>query len=260
MAQGTFEKVVQLIIETIEKGYVDRSTKADPGGPTNYGITLKTFRAWRGNLALNRNALQMMPKSEAKEIYLANYWEPIRGDQLPLGFDFALFDFAINSGVGRAVIELQRILKVKKDGVIGVNTMNGIRNYVGGAIKLIADLSHARLKFMKGLSNWRYNKNGWTSRVKKVMSEAQTMVFASPERKPDLVVASRTPKAISQNVSVSKALFSKENATFLTVAIPALFGLLSDFQPAQYPIAAFVAGFGSFALYQAVKKVRTEAA
>lgn len=258
MAFTTFEKVIGPIIDDFEKGYVHRSSKADPGGPTNYGITLKTFRAWHGDPNLNSNALRVMPKSEAKQIYKEQYWLPIRADELPIGVDFAVFDFAINSGPGRAVMTLQEVLKVKQDGVIGLITMSAIKRYPGSENALIADLCDARLKFMKGLSNWPYNKNGWTRRVKTVKKEA-VLMLDSVDHRPDTVSVSQTPKADSQNLSVSKALFSKGNVTVLTVAIPAVSGLMSDFQPAQYVIAAAVAGVSILALYWGYQKVRREA-
>lgn len=257
MAVGTFDKIIDTLIDVIEKGFSNRPKKADPGGPTNLGITLKTLRAWRNDKTLGIADVQALTKDEAIEIYRAQYWNPIRGDELPLGVDWAVFDFAVNSGPGRAVRELQELLRVKQDGIIGLITLNAIRNYPGREHKLIADYSQARLDFMKTLSNWPYNKNGWTKRVKKVMSESQSLRILK-DHKPDMAEVETTPKADSQNLSVSKALICKENVTVLTVAIPAVSGLLSDFQPAQYAIAAFIAGFGVLALYWGFKRIKNE--
>ena len=257
MAIGTFDKIIDTLIDVIEKGFSNRPKKADPGGPTNLGITLKTLRAWRNDKTLGIADIQALTKDEAIEIYRAQYWNPIRGDELPLGVDWAVFDFAVNSGPGRAVRELQELLSVKQDGIIGLITLNAIKNYPGREHKLIADYSQARLDFMKTLSNWPYNKNGWTKRVKKVMSESQSLRILK-DHKPDMAEVETTPKADSQNLSVSKALICKENVTVLTVAIPAVSGLLSDFQPAQYAIAAFIAGFGALALYWGFKRIKNE--
>ena len=257
MAKETFSIVAPLLLD-IEKGYVHRSKKADPGGPTNYGITIETFRAWRGDWGLSRNDLMVLKKAEALEIYKAQYWDTIRADDMPKGVDMCVFDFAVNSGPGRAVIELQKLLKIKQDGIVGLITLNKIKTYPGRSQKLIADLSSARLTFMKGLSNWPYNKNGWTTRVNTVLKESQSL-STSKDFRPDMVAVTHTPKANSQNMGVSKALFSKENATVLTVVIPAISGLLSNLPLAQYMVAAFIAGFGSLALYWTYKKVRKAA-
>ena len=259
MVASTFDRIVDDLIDVIEKGWSDRPTKEDPGGPTNYGITLETLRAWRDDDSLNRNALMVMPKSEAKEIYKVQYWDAVSGDKLPLGLDWAVFDFGVNSGPGRALLSLQEVLGVKQDAIVGVKTMRAIRNYPGKIHQLITDLSKFRLDFMKRLSNWAYNKNGWTKRVKKVMSEAQALITSAKAYRPDMAGVEKTPKAISQNMGVSTALLSKENVTVLTVAIPAVSGLLSDFQPGQYAVAAFVAGFGCLALYWGYRKVKREA-
>lgn len=257
MVAITFENYLPSLFD-IEKGWSDRPTKEDPGGPTNYGITLETYRAWNNDQSLSKNALMVMPKAEAVKIYKAQYWTPIRADDLPLGVDLAVFDFAVNSGPGRAVLSLQEVLGVKQDGVIGPITMDAITSYPGTEYALITDYASKRLDFMKGLSNWTYNKNGWTKRVKRVMTEAQSLMMVK-DYTPDMGTVQQTPKANADNVSVSKALISKETATILTVAIPSISGLLTNFQPIQYVIAAFVGGFGLLALYMAYKRVKKTA-
>ena len=39
--------------------------------------------------------------ADVAPIYKTNYWNRIRGDDLPSGLDFAAFDWAVNSGTGR---------------------------------------------------------------------------------------------------------------------------------------------------------------
>lgn len=258
MTQSTFNRVIDDLL-TIEGGFSNRPTKADPGGPTKNGITLETFRAWRGKPHLSSVDLEKIEVEEVIEIYRSQFWNTVRGDDLPTGVDWAVFDFSVNSGPGRAVLTLQELLQVKQDGIIGVMTLSAIKSYSGGEFELIANLSDARLQFMKTLQNWPYNKNGWTQRVKKVKDDAQTMVFASADYRPDMAKVPSTPKASSHNMNVSKAFLAKENIALLTVAIPAISGLLSDFQSLQYVLAAFIAGFGSISSYRAYRRVRKEA-
>lgn len=83
-----------------EGGYVDNP--ADPGGATNMGITLATLREWRGR-AVTKADVRSLSREEVESIYRARYWNKIRADELLAGPDAALFDVAVNSGVGRAV-------------------------------------------------------------------------------------------------------------------------------------------------------------
>ena len=255
MVATTFEAYLPSLFD-VEGGWSDRDTKADPGGPTNHGITLETLRAWRGDPGLSKEVLRAMPKAEAVEIYKAQYWAPVRGDELPAGVDLAVFDFAVNSGPGRAVKELQEVLGVKQDGIIGLQTLDAVHRYPGKEQTLISDYADGRLAFMKGLSNWPHNKNGWTNRVNRVKTEAQTMVFASANYRPDMSPVSETPKALAANLSVSKALASKETASLLTVAIPSISGLVMDSAAIQYAVALFIAGFGAFAIYWSFKRLK----
>lgn len=82
-----------------EGGYVDHPR--DPGGATNLGITIETLRRWRGK-AVTKADVRALTKDEAERIYKAFYWDKIGGDSLLAGPDAALFDVAVNSGVGRA--------------------------------------------------------------------------------------------------------------------------------------------------------------
>ena len=255
MVARTFEIIIDVLIDSFEKGFVHRSKAADPGGATKYGITQKTLSAWR-NQNVSIEAVKKLTKDEAISIYKAQYWHTVRADDLPSGVDFCTFDFAVNSGPGRAVMTLQEVVGVKQDGIIGLMTLDAIKRYPEGYSKLIAAICAARLKFMKGLSNWPHNKNGWTNRVEHVLSESQSLVKG---RKPVMEPLLPTSNAVAENLSVSKALISKESATILTVAIPSITGLLTNFQLIQYVIAAFIGGFGLLALYWAYQRVKKAA-
>ena len=51
-----------------------------------------------------------MPIEVAKRIYRSKYWNATRCDDLPAGVDYAVFDYAVNSGVGRAGKVLRRLV------------------------------------------------------------------------------------------------------------------------------------------------------
>ena len=83
----------------------------DPGGETNYGITLRVARenGYDG-------PMRDLPYSVALSIYRRRYWDPIRGDEIP-DQDIAeeLLDTAVNCGLGVVTRFLQRVLNVLND-------------------------------------------------------------------------------------------------------------------------------------------------
>ena len=149
-----------------EGGYVNRAS--DRGGPTKYGITIATLRAWRGR-AVSASDVKALTREEAADIYRQGYWTQSGGHILPEGLDYAAFDFGVNSGPSRAVRYLQKVVGTKVDGSIGPMTMAAVRDYEGGVIKLIADYCDARMGFLLGLKDkqtgFPANGRGWTIRV-----------------------------------------------------------------------------------------------
>lgn len=156
-----FSPVIQDWIIATEGGYVDHPR--DPGGATNMGITHKTLAAWRG-VAVTKDDVRALTRAEALEIYRAQYWNTVRGDDLPAGLDYAVFDYAVNSGPARATKDLQRVLGVPADGIIGAITLEAIRraNDIAG---LIERLCERRWRFVQSLSTFATFGNGWRRRI-----------------------------------------------------------------------------------------------
>jgi lysozyme family protein len=96
-------------------------------------------------------------------VYRNSYWNSVRGDDLPFGVDYVVFDFAVNSGVSRASKFLQRAAKVKADGVIGPVTLDAVHSL--DSAKLIAVICNARRTWLRGLSTWPTFGKGWERRV-----------------------------------------------------------------------------------------------
>jgi lysozyme family protein len=82
-----------------EGGY--RNHPRDPGGRTNWGLTLGDYRRYIYTHA-TANDVRTMPVAAAKRIYRAHYWDALRCDELPAGLDYCIFDYGVNSGIGRA--------------------------------------------------------------------------------------------------------------------------------------------------------------
>ena len=70
----------------------------DPGGPTNFGITLADYRRYvkAGATAADVRAMSI---DEAKAIYRHRYWDAQRCDDLPAGVDYVVFDYG-DDGAG----------------------------------------------------------------------------------------------------------------------------------------------------------------
>jgi len=124
----------------------------DPGGATNFGITRKTLARWRQVSPwwkLPKSQVRTIKQSEIKAIYRSLYWDRCRASILPIGLDYALFDFAVNSGLSRAIRYLQTVLGVAQDGIIGPITLNTIESFVAskGVGELIKKFISQRLGF-----------------------------------------------------------------------------------------------------------------
>lgn len=139
-----------------EGGYSDNP--ADPGGKTMWGITERVARSW-GYTGDMRN----LPRSVAKEIYQALYWNKVRAEEIPEAVRFDVFDTAVNSGVTQAVKLLQRAAGAVDDGVLGPKTLAAARTM--DAQLLDKRFSGYRLRFMTTLKNWPPFARGWAARI-----------------------------------------------------------------------------------------------
>jgi lysozyme family protein len=108
-----------------------------------------------------------------KPFYKAMYWDKIKGDQLPAGVDYAAYDLAVNSGVGRAAKYLQQIAGVTVDGVLGPKSMGAIREC--DPEQTVDALCDMRLDFLKRLPTFDTFGKGWSIRVADVKAKAADM-------------------------------------------------------------------------------------
>ena len=151
-----------------EGGYVDHPK--DPGGPTNKGVTQAVYDNWRKSQNLSIQSVRAIADSEVAAIYKNLYWDRISGDLLPSGVDFAVFDFAVNSGVSRAAKTLQSVVGVTQDGVIGPATIQATKTYIAMTV------TNKRLAFMQSLSIWSTFGKGWSARIADVKNQILSLV------------------------------------------------------------------------------------
>jgi lysozyme family protein len=156
-----FQECMAIVFEK-EGGFANRPPSEDPGGATNFGITLDTLRDWRGDPDLTAEDVRKLTREEAREIYFARYWNPVRGDDLPMGLDLAVFDWAVHGGPGMAARTLQRVLGVRVDGVIGQQTLAAARS--ADVPSTIRAFQAERERYLRSRPHARANP-GWFNRL-----------------------------------------------------------------------------------------------
>lgn len=158
-----------------EGGFSDHPR--DPGGATNKGVTLDTYRRMV-NPSGTVDDLKAISQEQVATVYREGYWDVVKAADLPGGIDYALFDYAVNSGPARAVKALQSVLRVAEDGIVGPVTLAAAR--AAHPIDTIKKLSDQRLNFLRGLPTWSTFGKGWQRRVDDVTDDAIQMVGTKP--------------------------------------------------------------------------------
>lgn len=169
-----FQRALSLVLKH-EGGWSDHP--ADPGGATMKGVTLANFRRYVEPKA-TKDDLRKITDAQVAAVYRRFYWDAVHGAELPDGVDYAVFDFAVNSGPARAAKYLQAVVGVVEDGRIGPATLKAVRAKMHATI--IHELCDKRVAFLQRLKAWPTFKNGWTARVKDVRSAALQMASGSP--------------------------------------------------------------------------------
>src|SRR5258708_38708997 len=186
----TYERAMAQVYED-EGGYSNDA--GDPGGPTNYGITIHDARTyWKSNATADD--VRHMPKSIASDIYVKHYAVPLHYNDLPAGVDYAVLDYGINSGIGRSARILQKLVGAHIDGSIGPETIKDANQM--DAVKLINAIYDERLRFLQSLRTWHIFGKGWGRRVKKGRALALSMAGKKPVSKPAIVATTAVITAI----------------------------------------------------------------
>lgn len=119
-AEGKFTRALRLLLG--HEGTLSDHA-ADRGGRTNFGITQATYDDWRRRQKKATRPVDEIGATEVRAIYKADYWDAVRGDDLPWHLAYPSFDAAVNSGPVRARQWLQKGLGVTVDGDIGPITL-----------------------------------------------------------------------------------------------------------------------------------------
>lgn len=154
----------------------------DPGGPTNFGITLAVYAAWRGaaltdaSYAALKSELCRIPQETVRDIYFARYWQPACCAEMAPALALFHFDAAVNHGVVGAMRLLQRAAGTDADGEIGPNTRAAIAAIpLGELLQRYAQVRRARYRALRHF--WRFGR-GWLARVDKTLARAEALLTA----------------------------------------------------------------------------------
>jgi len=176
MAASNFDACLKLVFVN-EGGFSDDIR--DPGRATQFGVTQATLSAWRGH-PVTPAEVQRLTQAEAAQIYRANYWTPVRGDDLPAGVDLAVMDYAVNSGTRTAIRALQKVVGAEPDGALGPMTLSAVKR--GDPATVIRGLSRRRLSMLASLRSWAVFGRGWQARVARTEGAALAMAHAGEGR------------------------------------------------------------------------------
>lgn len=185
------------------EGKVCEDVPGDKGGPTKYGVTLGRLATIKGvrepkrgtaAFATLKNELYALTEDEIKAIYKRDYWDAVRGDDLPAGVNLVVADFGLNSGPSRAVKALQKLCGNPQTGRMDDETIREANAYVPA--ELIMHYCDERARFLNAIvesnPSQRKFQKGWLSRVGDV-------------RRAALNAADRKPSAVSAPLAMPKA-------------------------------------------------------
>ena len=139
-----------------EGGYVNHPS--DPGGETMWGVTKRVAVANGYN-----GSMRNLPKSTAQAIADKDYWQVIRGDDLPDDVAWQVFDAAYNHGNRQAIKFLQRAVGVNDDGLIGPRTLAAVAAMDKNDVVFLFNAE--RLEFYTRLGTWGAFGRGWSRRI-----------------------------------------------------------------------------------------------
>ena len=136
------------------------------------GVTRAVYEQWVGRQVMD-GEMKRLTDADVAPIYKTNYWDRIRGDDLPSGLDFAAFDWAVNSGTGRPAKVIQKYISAKQAGAIGPKTLALVAE--NDPANMIQYLYEQRQKFYERLKTFETFGKGWTRRNQETLKAAMEM-------------------------------------------------------------------------------------
>lgn len=226
-----FNEALRRLLEH-EGGYTNHPN--DPGGSTNFGITLADYRRF-----VDKNGqasdVRSMSINEAKAIYRAQYWDSQKCDLLPSGVDYAVFDYGVNSGIGRSGKVLRRLLNLPDNTSVVTAAVVAAANKAD-ASALVNAICDERLAFLQKLKTWPTFGKGWGRRVAEVRKVAKQMAGGAPKR---------------ETKSTKPAVKSKTIWAEIISVLTAIGGALTDWRVAAVIVVGILS---AYVIYERMKR------
>ncbi|TMV13399.1 holin-associated N-acetylmuramidase [Arenibacterium halophilum] len=183
----TVRQIAEQIVAR-EGGFVNDPD--DPGGATNFGVTIHTIR--RLGLDLDGDGqvdvadVRALTRAQATDIFIEHYFRRPRIAEVPEALQASLFDMYVNAGAN-AVTILQTVLcemgyKIGVDGVLGPQSLAAVRDAAApDPLHLVDAYGIARRNYYFRLADRRAasrkyartragGKGGWIKRAEEFMS------------------------------------------------------------------------------------------
>ena len=164
--KDNFDECLKMLLHH-EGGYVNHPK--DPGGETNLGVTKRVYEKWGGT-----KDMKDLTVEDVAPIYKKEYWDRCKCDDLESGVDWAVFDWAVNSGTGRAAKAIQKICGAAQDGAIGPKTLALIGKQ--NTQYVVEEFGKIRQDFYESLKTFDTFGKGWTRRNKETTEKALEMI------------------------------------------------------------------------------------
>jgi lysozyme family protein len=181
-----FDRAIEVVLKH-EGGYVDHPS--DPGGATNYGVSLRFLKAeiadgrldaeiydYDDDRDIDADDIKALTRDDAIAAYRARFWDPHGWDRFHDIIAIKAFDLSVNMGPRQAIKLLQRACKacsqdIADDGIMGPITVRTVQRVEEdlGPFSLRAALRSEAAGFYRSLiagnSKFAAFQNGWMRRA-----------------------------------------------------------------------------------------------
>ena len=205
-------------IEKWEGGYVD--DPQDLGGATNMGVTIGTWKTVGydkdGDGDIDEDDLKQITKEDMKECVLRpHYWDRCNADRIESqAIANIIVDWVWASGV-TGIKQVQTLLGVKVDGIVGEKTLNAINSAQQRDLFLL--IKEARVAYVEHIctkrpANLRFRK-GWLRRIEDIKWLPVLLMFLLPLVSSCRTAANYKKSHIQENTSVQTIAASETKLT-----------------------------------------------